>query len=185
MHSPLLDRSSPADLAELGQVIEKEEELQTFERLTELLATDLSTLAPEEMPQKWRQAPVAIRLVFGWGDSRQQLPVATGRVRARIPAVCQRCLRPLELTLDVDLKLLLSGQDHATAAADDYEVWQIDEDRIRPLDILEEALIMAMPLSALHDRGEGCALPAETDVVDSADTAWPFADLRSQMQQKD
>jgi uncharacterized metal-binding protein YceD (DUF177 family) len=185
MRNPLLDRSTPRELAERGQVIEKQQELQVFAHLTEVVAADLSSLDEDEVPGKWRQAPVEIRLVFGWGDSRQQIPVANGRVRARIPAVCQRCLGLLELTLDVELRLLFTGPDRVTGAADDYEVWELEEATLRPLDILEEALIMAMPLSALHGPGEACESPTEASVADSADAVRPFADLRSQMRQKD
>ena len=185
MRNPLLDRSSPRELAEQGQVIEKEKELQVFPRLAEIVAADLASLEKGDVPGKWRQAPVAIRLVFGWGDSRQQIPVLTGRVRAQMPAVCQRCLGPLDLTLDVQLNLLLAGPDSGIAATDQYEVWELEEATIRPLDILEEALIMAMPLSALHGPGEACNTPIETEVADSSETVRPFADLRSQLRQKD
>jgi uncharacterized metal-binding protein YceD (DUF177 family) len=177
MGNPLLDRRAPAELAEAGQVIDKEEQLQTFTRLTELLATDLSSLAPEETPQQWRQAPVAIRLAFGWADSRRRMPVLQGGVVARVPAVCQRCLRPLELTLAPELKLLLAGPGNGLAATDDYEVWEIDESAVRPLDILEEALIMAMPLSALHGPDDDCSPPVKTDPAASVGSVRPFADL--------
>jgi uncharacterized protein len=182
MPNPLLDRSSPAELAERGQVVETEVELQTFARLTEVLAADLSSLSASEMPREWRQAPVAIRLGFSWADNNRQVPAAEGRVVARVPAVCQRCLGPMELILDEELKLLLAGPEEAaraTGATDDRDVWEIDEASIRPLDILEEALIMALPLAAMHGPGEGCdaaegAAPAET-----AETHRPFAGLRS------
>ena len=181
MRNPLLDRGSPAELADRGQVIDKKVELGTFARLTEAVATDLSSLATEHIPQKWRQAPVAIRLAFGWADDGRRFPTAEGRVAAHVPAVCQRCLGPLELNLDVDLKLLLAGPDQVAHATGDYELWEIDEATIRPLDILEEALIMAMPLSAMHGPGESCDTPGETVPTESADTVRPFADLRSRI----
>jgi uncharacterized protein len=181
MRNPLLDRSSPAELADLGQVLDKQVELQTFARLAEIVTGDLSSLTEEEIPQQWRQAPVAIRLAFGWADGGRRFPAVEGRVVARVPAVCQRCLRPLELSLDLDLKLLLAGAGEVAHATDDYELWEIDDATLRPLDILEEALIMAMPLSALHGPGESCATPAETVPTESADRVRPFADLRSRI----
>jgi uncharacterized metal-binding protein YceD (DUF177 family) len=185
MRNPLLDRSSPAELANVGQVVEKQVQLQTFAHLTEVVAADLSSLAEDEAPQKWRHAPVAIRLAFGWADGGRRLPTARGRVTARVPAVCQRCLGLLELTLDVELALLLAGPNEVADATDDYEIWEIDEPTIRPLDILEEALIMSMPTSALHGPGEGCDPPSEGLPTDGMDTVRPFADLRSRIDDRD
>lgn len=182
MPNPLLDRSSPEELAERGQVIEKEVELQTFARLAEVVAADLASLPAREIPREWRQTPVAIRLGFSWADSDRQIPAAAGRVIARVPAVCQRCLGPMELTLDEELNLLLAGPEQAaraTGATDERDVWEIDEATIRPLDILEETLIMALPLSAMHGDGQGCDAAEEVVPADSAETIRPFAGLRS------
>jgi uncharacterized protein len=182
MPNPLLDRSSPAQLAELGQVVEKQVQLRSFAGLSEVLAADLSALAEEQIPQAWRQTPVAIRLQFGWADPARQFPAVEGSVAARVPAVCQRCLGPMELLLDEELRLLLAGSGEGASAPDatgDYDVWEIDEATIRPLDILEEVLIMAMPLSALHGPGEGCDAPDDAAFADGGETIRPFAGLRS------
>jgi uncharacterized protein len=184
MPNPLLDRSSPARLAELGQAVEKQVELRSLPGLTEVLAADLSALAPEDVPQKWRQTPVAIRLKFGWADRDRRFPALEGRVVARVPAVCQRCLGPMQLTLDEELNYLLASADEAASAegaVGDHDVWEIDDTTIRPLDILEEALIMAMPLSALHEAGEGCDALGEAASAESDETIRPFAGLRSTM----
>jgi uncharacterized protein len=188
MPNPLLDRRAPAELAEFGQVIEKQVQLQTFSGLTEVLTADLSSLAPDEIPQQWRQTPVAIRLKFGWVDHGRRFPALEGRVVARVPAVCQRCLRPMQLTLDEKLKLLLADASEAASAegvSGDHSVWEIDEATIRPLDILEEALIMAIPLSALHGPGEGCDAADAVVSADSDETIRPFAGLRSTLSDRE
>jgi uncharacterized metal-binding protein YceD (DUF177 family) len=188
MTNALLDRRAPAELAELGQVVEEQVQLQSLSGLTGVLAADLSSLAPEEIPQEWRQTPVAIRLKFGWVDRGRRFPVLEGRVVARVPAVCQRCLGPMHLTLDETLKLLLAGADEvasAKGAGSDFSIWEIDEAAISPLDILEETLIMAMPLSALHGPGEVCDVAEAAISVDSDETIRPFADLRSTLSDRE
>src|SRR5690606_14338416 len=188
MRNPLLDRSSPKELADLGQVVETQTKLQSFPRLAEVVAADLASLPEAEVPGEWRQKPVQIRLRFSWVDAGRRLPAVEGRVRASVPAVCQRCLGPMELALDEELRLLLVAPGEsagAEGAAEDFEIWEIDEPTIRPLDILEEALIMAMPLSALHEPGQGCDAPADAEPPVSEETNRPFAGLRSQISGRD
>lgn len=190
MGNPLLDRASPRDLAERGQIIEKEEKLELFPRLTEAVAADLGTLSADRLPPRWRQSPVAFRLVFGWADARHRVPSLTGRVSAELPAVCQRCLEPLTLSLAQELKLLLTGQDRPAVpveTGDDFETWEIDEPVVRPADIVDEALVMAMPLAPMHADRRECGALAErlAQVRGAGDTVRPFADLRTRMRQGD
>ena len=188
MRNPLLDRSSPGELADLGQVVETKTNLGDFSRLSGIVEADLASLPEAEVPREWRQAPVQIRLRFSWIDAGRRLPALEGRVTGSIPVVCQRCLGPMELALDEELKLLLVAPGEsagAKGAADDFEIWELDEVTTRPLDILEEALIMAMPLSALHETGRGCDAPADAEPPVSEETNRPFAGLRSQISGRD
>lgn len=181
MSNPLLDRSSPEELASFGQVVEAEEELRNFSRLAGVVGADLSSLPVAEVPGEWRQTPVKIRLRFSLPVAGRPLVALEGRVAASVPAVCQRCLGAMELVLEEELKLLLVPPGETAGTAGDFEVWELDEATIRPLDILEEALIMAMPLSALHGPGENCDAPAEAEPTVSEETNRPFAGLRSQI----
>ena len=62
-----------------------------------------------------------------------------------------------------------------------FEVWELAEDAVRPLDIVEEALIMALPLSPLHKSRDLCGPLADNVVQEKTGTVRPFADLKSQM----
>jgi uncharacterized metal-binding protein YceD (DUF177 family) len=188
MRNPLLDRSSPGELADLDQVIETKTKLQAFSRLAGVVAADLASLPEAEVPRKWRQTPVQIRLRFSRVDAGRRLPAVEGGVTASVPAVCQRCLGLMELALDEELKLLLVAPGEsagAEGAADDFEIWELDEATVRPLDILEEALIMAMPLSALHEPGQGCDAAQDAPPPAIEETNRPFAGLRSRISGRD
>lgn len=179
MGNPLTDRVLPAELAQRGQVIETKDNLSIFTRLSGIVHEGLAALSAADRPADWRRRPVAIRLRFDWADARREYPAATGSVSATVPAVCQRCLEPFELALQADVRLLLSRDEGTTADDGNYEVWEIDQDTIRPLDIVEELLIMAMPMSASHDEEQECGLQTDEQIED---TVRPFADLRAQMQ---
>ena len=79
------------------------------------------------------------------------------------------------------MKLLFAGDETQAADESGFEVWELDEETLRPLDIVDEVLAMAVPLAALHEDEETCKAPDEV-VEDSRDTIRPFAALKSQME---
>lgn len=181
MANPLLDRVLPEDLAERGQAFELQGKIEDFRRLIEIVEADLKSVAVQIRPREWRAAPVNIRLGFGWADARREIPTLEGEISTDIVAVCQRCLEPFELPLRTTLKMLLLKTADATALQDEFEIWEVEGDEIRPLDIVEEALIMALPLSAVHPSRDLCGPLAENVTDENKETVRPFADLRSQM----
>ena len=182
MANPLLDRVPPEDLAERGQVFELQGKIEDFRHLIEIVEADLKSVATEIHPREWRAAPVNIRLGFGWADARREIPALEGEISTDIAAVCQRCLEPFKLALETTLKiLLLHSADATTRVPDEFEIWEVDGDEVRPLDIVEEALIMALPLSAVHQSRDLCGPLAENVTDENKETVRPFADLKSQM----
>ena len=180
----LRDRRTPAELAASGQVIEITEKIGDLERLAEIVRCDLETLNPDKLPLNWRESPVAGQLSFGFADAQDGSPAVTGQVCVTIHAVCQRCLGVVELPLAAELRLVLRDDAADVADGDHYETWELDEDTLRPLDLLEEALIMAMPLAAMHVDDAVCKQPAA--IAEAAiETTQPFAMLKSQMKQED
>lgn len=175
----LTDRRTPHELAASRQVIELADKIGGFERLCEVVSSDLQTLAARSRPANWRDARVTGRLEFGFADDREDLPVLVGDVQTTVYAVCQRCLEPMRLALKAELKLLLADEK-----LDGYEAWELDENTLRPLDIVDEALVMALPLSALHADSERCKPAAAAKDVAEEKTR-PFAALRAQMDESD
>jgi hypothetical protein len=185
MANPLTDRAPPARLAASGQVIETKGQLSDLERLKQVVDADMAGLKSGARPKKWQQAPIDIRLAFGWADARQQIPALEGQISARIDAVCQRCLEPFELSLNAQLKLLLLAPHGEAMASEEYEIWETAEDTVRPLDIVDEALIMAMPYSPTHDDPAKCGPLANKLQSQQSKMVRPFADLKAQMRSKD
>jgi uncharacterized metal-binding protein YceD (DUF177 family) len=185
MANPLLDHASPGDLADRGQTFEIEGEIQDFKRLLEIVEADLAEVPAQLVPAQWRMAPVGIKLDFSWADAKKEFPALTGQVTANIAALCQRCLEPCEIAVETELKMVLVKKSPrlkvAETAFSEFEVWELAEDTIRPLDIVEEALIMALPLSPLHSSRDLCGQLADDVVQEKSGTARPFADLKSQM----
>jgi uncharacterized protein len=182
MGNPLRVRRPIAELAARGQVIEIADKIGNFERLAGILEADLSTLDPDKVPRDWRAAAVTGRLEFGFADAQRQVPSLVGAVAATVDVVCQRCLEPFRLALASELRLLPTTAEQGVSAGAGFEPWELDDDRVCPADIVEEVLIMAIPLSAMHDTAEACREfePAGAGVER---TARPFAALKDRMDQ--
>lgn len=180
MGNPLLDRRTPQELAAGRQVIEIIDKIDSFKQLAAVIDADLESLDAENRPKSWRDAPVEVRLEFGFADAQSRQPGVTGEVSADIAAVCQRCLGPTTVSISQSLDLLF-GETSTVDEAGGIEVWELEEPRLRPMDLVEEVLIMALPFAAKCEND--CGADETSDVVEQpkGQTTRPFADLKSQL----
>lgn len=183
MSNPLRQHRSAVEWAAADQIIEIAEKINSFEGLTEIVASDLAALDSADVPKGWRETPVTGEIRFGFLDAKSRLAEVSGQISTTVWNVCQRCLEPFAMTLTVEPKLLLLDVDDNVVGFDEYEVWETEDDVVCPADVVEELLIMAMPFAAMHDNSKECKALASSD--DGAmEMKKPFATLRQQMQQK-
>ena len=184
MGDPLRDRCLPRDLAAIQQVVEISHEIGTFTRLAEFVEGELSALESDNLSADWRELLAIGTMGFGFADATEEVVALELNLKAAVPAVCQRCLKAFEMPVETVLQLLLGGPDDSVVEHDGYEVWELAEEEFSPLEIIEEALIMAMPLSAMHENTNDCveqtSAHVDEDRVDKEMTR-PFASLRKQM----
>ncbi len=192
MGNLLQDPRTAAELASLEQVIEITDKISSFGRLANIVDADLAALDSDKIPSDWRDGAIRGELRFGFADVDGSIPKLTGSATAVVEAVCQRCLEPFSLKLRIEPELLLLQADDAAEGYDDHEVWELDEQSFKPQDIVEELLIMAMPLAAMHGNVDECKALVSTgrskraDSDDSEeDLVRPFAALRKQMTQNE
>ena len=188
MGNPLRDRRTAAELASVKQVIEIASKISSFENLEGIVEADLAALESDKMPPEWRESVVHGRLEFGFADPDLRVPMVSGRATVEVAAVCQRCLEPFSLQLQIEPELLLLAVDEAVDGYDEFEVWALEEPRMCPQDVVEELLIMALPFSATHDSIADCKAfesPESSDDTGSEKLLRPFAALRTQMKQNE
>ncbi|MCB1845750.1 MAG: DUF177 domain-containing protein, partial [Halioglobus sp.] len=184
MANLLLEYAAPDYFARRNQVVEIIEKLLIFERLSGIVREDFEALAADRIPADWQQSPVAVSLQFGWADARERLPELHGAASATMPAVCQRCLEPCTISLSANFRVLLIDSKNARSVDDALDVWGIDENRLRPLDVVEEMLVMELPMAAMHESMDDCIrLPDTVSKERSSDTVRPFADLKARIEQ--
>jgi uncharacterized protein len=158
---PLLDADS---LATAGTVIEREFRIADFARLADRLAR----------PEGTATARFALSRIEG---------VATGElsVRATAELTCQRCLAPVRRVLESQSRLALVASDEAPVPAD-HEAVACDPQRLDLAALVEDELLLALPLIARHADGEACALAAAAAAQVASDEPAamrrPFAGLK-------
>ena len=122
------------------------------------------------------------------GDGVYSYPAMSLVCEARLAVPCIRCLVGIAHEIRVDRHFRLVRSDAEAAALDpdatDHDVMAVDADW-HLLDILEDELLLALPLMPRH---ENCSLPATGDNEEPGTEAqadperqFPFADLASQM----
>ena len=141
-----------------------------FPRLVEVLLDSDVTLAVE------------IRV----GRASSGIPLVSGRVRGRVVQECQRCLEPVTGELDVELRLAVVGPGNEELAPADFEPWQADSSKVTLGELIEDELLLALPMVARHED-ERCGELAtrlagardETEEESAQDRDNPFAVLRA------
>jgi uncharacterized metal-binding protein YceD (DUF177 family) len=170
---------SPAKLASTRQVIEISEQISEFPRLSEALEQDLGQLETAQRPAQWQTLPVTGRLRFDFADAQSEDVTVEVEATTVVPLVCQRCLEPFEKQLEADTRLLLVQEaDHP--GREGLENWELEEDLLRPIDLVDELLVMAMPFAAKHAGDADCGAVAE-EAAAPEETVRPFADLKAQL----
>lgn len=158
-----------AAFAQEGATLEGTAVLQDFPRLR------------MESPQAATQTPVQWRAQAHVDQSPGQAPAIRLELHANVtlPVQCQRCMQPMEETITVD-RTFRFAHDEATAARLDEE---LEEDvlvcsrQFDLLDLVEDELIMALPLAPRHAVCQPATALLDP-AVESDSQPHPFAALQ-------
>jgi uncharacterized protein len=146
-----------------------------------MIAAFMQTELPDHI-DPWQLAAAAGRLegtlmLSGLPRLRELLHAATGSVMVNLEAgvdergvhfiggravtslelICQRCLEPLSLPLDIPFRLgLIHSESDADDLPDEYEPLLVAKADLVSADLVEDELILALPLIALHQDAAEC-----------------------------
>lgn len=182
MANPLLDRVSPAELADRSQVFDLKGSVGDFDRLVGIVESELEAEPGAGPAGDWRKAVVETGLSFAWLDTNRKLPSVTGSVSTRLAVVCQRCLEVFEMPLETDVRVVFTDAGSGDRDLRDFDAWEMENDTLRIKDIVEEALVMALPLAPAHESLDDCGPLATKITTNTPEKTRPFADLRAQME---
>jgi DUF177 domain-containing protein len=136
MQSILPEQLDVIQKAKFGAEIEGTWPINKLQRFSELLLDDAGDLQAELKFQKLGH----LRLI-------------DGNITAELKVACQRCMQPMDLPLNIDFKLgLICKEAQAEGLPEGYEPYLIEGDSENIPHMLEEELLLAMPLVAMHEH---------------------------------
>ena len=119
---------------------------------------ELSRLSPLVLADEGRR--VAMRLSFSRTPEGRVVMGLSFQVTVSL--VCQRCLEAVEYPLDETVEWLVTESDSAAASvSDELEPLVLGNDRLRPVDLLEDELIVSLPLVPRHASIDECGTLAQ------------------------
>jgi len=90
---------------------------------------------------------------------------------------CQRCLKPVLININKKSLLgVVKSKDEIDNLAKEYEPLQISEETVSVKQLIEDELLLCIPLSALHSENE-CAGKTALDKINEDAKPKPFAAL--------
>lgn len=87
-----------------------------------------------------------------FGKNQDHSRYIKGHLKGSLELLCQRCLMPVEFIIDDDINLRpVLSESQARALPSDYEPVLVERDGQDLLPIIEDELILRLPIVALHD----------------------------------
>lgn len=153
----------PLRMAEAGRLLEGGYDLAEMDRMHDVLLDN--------------SGRVAVSLEFG--IDAEGIRYMKGRLQTEVVLECQRCLQAMKASIDSNFALgLVRSVESAENLPSHYEPLMVESDALYLRDIIEDELLLALPLVAMHE--EQCI-----DVNRQADDAAQHNDDDSSKSKKD
>ena len=162
MPATLPEVIEPMRLADKGARLQGDLQLSKMTRLAPLLQEQAGT--------------VSVDISFSKND--EGIQCINGNVKAQLKVLCQRCLEPMEIPVCVDLRLELT--DTLTAEPriyDNYEPLLVTAETLSLVELVEDELLLALPISPMHPEGECATALVQYTAIHTRDN--PFTSLSS------
>lgn len=155
--STLPRRVEPRRLANQGVVLEGDIAPDQCERLSEAVLEI--------------EAPVKALLSFAVNERGHR--AVSGSAFATVSVECHRCLEPMQVSLKAELDVEIVWSDEAARKVPrDCDPWVVEEDSADIIALVEEELLLALPIVTYHPEEE-CAIATGYSVGDKQEPEQP------------
>lgn len=133
------DLVDPVNLAVTGRQISGELQPAQMKRLLSLLYSDKGV----------------VRVEVEFGVDSQGIRFVKGHLDAEVEVACQRCLEAVGLEVSTDFQLgIVTSDTKAGNLPSDYEPLLVETTPMPLPDIIEDELILTIPIVAMHAEGD-------------------------------
>ena len=91
-----------------------------------------------------------ITLKFEFVRNETKIPMLVGHLETSLPLECQRCLKAMELPVTLDFSLMIDASEELVSDTG-VDTLYSDDGTINIVEVVEDELILAIPLVAMHD----------------------------------
>ncbi len=131
-------------LARAGAHLQRQLPLQPFTRLLDNPVIAVNANMPDLQP-------LQVDLIFNMDEFYR--PCVRGHIQMTLPMICQRCLQPFMQLLLIPIHLILTQEFDDKPFATDLELMPIGEGEFTWIELLEDDLLLSLPMVPKHDEG--------------------------------
>ncbi len=141
----------------------------------------------ENMPRIMELAPNSdgeFDVTMEFSISSLQFPMVKGTIEGEVVQSCQRCMGDAAVPISGKFQLLLVSPDSLELASEEgHEIFEYDGQQITTASLIEDEIILSMPIVAKHTDIEKCESNVkqwmhEFDEVPTDEKENPFAKLK-------
>jgi uncharacterized protein len=139
----------PFKYADQNKVLEGQIAIHLMSRLAEMLVDS--------------EGIVEIALEFD--RDPQKLRILNGKLNAKVNLLCQRCLHPVEREIQSEFMLgIVMNDEQAQNLPRAYEPLLVEDEKLVIKDVIEEELILSLPMFAYHKDCDAATYKQEEEV---------------------
>jgi uncharacterized protein len=173
LNDPLPKQVDVRKLINKSAEITAQEPVAQLQRLASVLADDGGS--------------VTVNLAFYIDEGRFRK--IDGDINTEVSVICQRCLEPMKVSLEANVNLaVVWTEDEAKQLPRDLDPLIVGEEPINLADIVEEELILSLPIVSYHSedqcKGHSSFVSGDEEVVADEPKENPFSVLE-QLKSKD
>ncbi len=159
-----------------------DELLQARRAQGELAIANLPRVESGALPES---GPFTVSFKF---EPQRELVLVNGTVSGNIRVRCERCLESMRVAVDSDVRVALANGNSTDEPPDGYEIITMTDGQIRLVDLVEDEVLLAVPLVARHVDGQCGTLAGLLEQLRASATdetkSSPFAGLDELMRNK-
>ncbi len=103
-----------------------------------------------------------VEIQFGHDD--MGIPLLRGQCQAKVHMTCQRCMNPVEVDVQTRFELgIVFSDEKAKHLPKQYEPVIVENDSLELLPVIEDEMILSLPMFAYHDHCDDNTLKAKEE----------------------